>query len=147
MGGVIATTLPRGLMDLDALQRRGEGEGLPDGEIPSALPKVYDVGVKVYSMGDRVVLSAKWNSAGNFILLNTRPYATKGGGTTVSEGDTFEDLLLRPAPDLSTKMELLLLDAASMDVLSVFDGHFAFTTKELGMIETDPRGTDKLWVS
>lgn len=120
-----------GLMDLDSLQRRGDGfEGLPEGEVPSALPKVYDVGVKVHSMGERVVLSAKWNAAGDFILLNTRPYATKGGGTTVSEGDTFEDLLVRPAPDLSTRMELLLLDAASMDVLSVFDGHFAFTTKE-----------------
>eukprot|EP00439_Symbiodinium_sp_Y106_P013399 s1589_g1.t3 len=133
-----------GLMDLSRLQRRGEGvEGLaPDGEAASALPAVYDVKVKVYSMGERVVLSAKWNEAGDFILLNTRPYAhavsgsQKTGGqseasqASLQAGASFEDLLLRPAPDLSTKMELLLLDARTLDVLSVFDGHFAFTTKE-----------------
>lgn len=133
-----------GLMDLSRLQRRGEGvEGLaPDGEAASALPAVYDVKVKVYSMGERVVLSAKWNEAGDFILLNTRPYAhavsgsQKTGGqseasqASLQAGASFEDLLLRPAPDLSTKMELLLLDARTLDVVSVFDGHFAFTTKE-----------------
>eukprot|EP00434_Breviolum_minutum_P045047 symbB.v1.2.040308.t1/scaffold7140.1/size13070/1 len=119
-----------GLMDLEGLQRRGEGEGLPHGEVPSPVPQVYDVGVKVHSMGERVVLSAKWNSAGDFILLNTRPYAHGRGALTVSREDTFEDLLVRPAPDLSTRMELLLLDATSLDVVSVFDGHFAFTTKE-----------------
>eukprot|EP00913_Durusdinium_trenchii_P034700 g32462.t1 len=43
--------------------------------------------------------------------------------------ETFEDLLVRPAPDLSTRMELMLLDAQSLDVVSVFDGHYAFTTK------------------
>ncbi|CAJ1393524.1 unnamed protein product [Effrenium voratum] len=118
-----------GLMDLSGLQRRGEGPEGAEGEA-SALPKVYDVGVKVHSLGERVVLSAKWNEAGNFILLNTRPYAHAASRKCEPQTASFEDVLLRAVPDLSTKMELLLLDASSLDIVSVFDGHFAFTTKE-----------------
>merc|ERR1719401_3337082 len=96
-------------------------------------------------MGERVVLSAKWNQRGDLLLLNTRPYArsdrpqatgvTELGGRGVdvaepSHGASFEDLLHRPAPDLSTSMELLVLDALTLDTIGVFGGHFAFTTKE-----------------
>mmetsp|Transcript_65673 Transcript_65673/g.116438 ORF Transcript_65673/g.116438 Transcript_65673/m.116438 type:complete len:700 (+) Transcript_65673:49-2148(+) len=130
-----------GLIDLRSLTRSGEDPAAvhPDDETSSSAPTVYDVDVQVYSMGDRVVLSAKWNSAGNLILLNTRPYAHTGAssGSRASPRDqgssgqaSFEDLLLRPAPDLSTKMELLLLDARTLDIVGLFDGHFAFTTKE-----------------
>jgi len=129
-----------GLIDLSSLHRSGEDPGaiLPEEETNSATPAVYDVDVQVNSMGERVVLSAKWNSAGNLILLNTRPYAHGGSsGSRASPRDqisnaqaSFEDLLLRPAPDLSTKMELLLLDVRTLDVVGLFDGHFAFTTKE-----------------
>lgn len=124
-----------GLMDLSGLQRRGDGpsEGVgPEREASSALPKVYDVSVKVYSMGQRVVLSAKWSHSGEFIMLNTRPYAPSAARRqgAMAPPETFEDLLVRPAPDLSTRMELMLLDAQSLDVVSVFDGHYAFTTKE-----------------
>jgi len=37
---------------------------------------------------------------------------------------------MRPAPDLSTSMELILVDVQSLETVAVFDGHFAFTTKE-----------------
>jgi len=37
---------------------------------------------------------------------------------------------MQPAPDLSTSMELLLVDSRTFDTVAVFDGHFAFTTKE-----------------
>lgn len=143
-----------GLIDLQGLQRRGDGpEALTGPEAQSAPPPVYDVAVQVFSMGERVVLSAKWNTAGDLILLNTRPYAhsqTAGSSNSISsrhaagtEADgraqqasgrrstaSFEDLLLRPAPDLSTRMELLLIDVRTLDIVGVFDGHFAFTTKE-----------------
>eukprot|EP00930_Biecheleria_cincta_P040198 TRINITY_DN27561_c0_g1_i2.p1 TRINITY_DN27561_c0_g1~~TRINITY_DN27561_c0_g1_i2.p1 ORF type:complete len:737 (-),score=118.66 TRINITY_DN27561_c0_g1_i2:74-2284(-) len=150
-----------GLIDLQGLQRRGDGpEATAGHEAQSAPPPVYDVAVQVFSMGERVVLSAKWNTAGDLILLNTRPYAhSQAAGSSSSSSSTtrssrhaasfgeaagrarqaspdrrstasFEDLLLRPAPDLSTRMELLLVDAQSLSIVGVFDGHFAFTTKE-----------------
>eukprot|EP00931_Biecheleriopsis_adriatica_P086876 TRINITY_DN61433_c0_g1_i1.p1 TRINITY_DN61433_c0_g1~~TRINITY_DN61433_c0_g1_i1.p1 ORF type:complete len:728 (+),score=135.18 TRINITY_DN61433_c0_g1_i1:51-2234(+) len=137
-----------GLIDLSSLQRRGEGAeglaagGLQGGETANSLPAVYDASVQVHSLGERVVLSAKWNSAGNFILLNTRPYARTSNASSSGthsrspevlpqrDAATFEDLLMRPAPDLSTKMELLLLDAGTLNIVGLFDGHFAFTTKE-----------------
>lgn len=122
-----------GIIDLTQLQRRNDGGGgVQEMPIPT-----YDAPVRVKSMGDRVVLSAKWNSRGDLILLNTRPYAhgvqpQQAGPTSRHSGSnaSFEDLLLRPAPDLSTSMELLLLDARSLETIGVFDGHFAFTTKE-----------------
>lgn len=112
-----------GLIDLGRLRQR-EDAGTRDAPIPA-----YDAPVEVHSMGERVVLSAKWNRRGDLLLLNTRPYARAGGGRR-GRTASFEDLLLRPAPDLSTSMELLLLDVKTCDTIGVFDGHFAFTTKE-----------------
>jgi WD40 repeat protein len=112
-----------GIIDLGKLRSRGD-QGA-DSQIPA-----YDASVQVKPMGSRVVLSAKWNRTGDLLLLNTRPYA-KSRRRNSGEGQvSFEDLILLPAPDLSTSMELLLLDSVTMDTLSIFDGHFAFTTKE-----------------
>lgn len=138
-----------GLIDLGLLRRRDEG-GPHEPLVPT-----YDAPVEVRSMGERVVLSAKWSQRGDLLLLNTRPYArscaaaSSGPGQTQAEARqraasnlahghrhgeghaaSFEDLLLRPAPDLATCMELLVLDSRSLDTVGVFDGHFAFTTKE-----------------
>merc|ERR1711971_270281 len=82
----------------------------------------YDAPVVVKAMGERVVLSAKWNQRGTLLLLNTRPYArartsstssaassqgtpTQGNVSSNTVLPSFEDLLSRPAPDLSTSME------------------------------------------
>jgi len=122
-----------GLIDLGRLSHRDEG-GDQESQIPA-----FDAPVEVKAMGDRVVLSAKWNRRGDLLLLNTRPYAQSERGARLGsspsaprqpQGASFEELLLRPAPDLSTSMELLLLDSVTLQAVGVFDGHFAFTTKE-----------------
>lgn len=112
-----------GIIDLGKLRSRADQGG--DSQIPA-----YDAPVQVKPMGSRVVLSAKWNRSGDLLLLNTRPYAKSKRRQSGDGQVSFEDLILLPAPDLSTSMELLLLDSYTMDTLSVFDGHFAFTTKE-----------------
>jgi hypothetical protein len=124
-----------GLIDMKELQQRDELDVL------EASILHYDAPVQVRPMGGRVVLSAKWNRRGDLIILNTRPYVRQTNGsrsphTPASPGGwatanaSFEDLLQRPAPDLSTSMELLVLDARSLAVIGLLDGHFAFTTKE-----------------
>merc|ERR1711879_750892 len=40
-----------------------------------------------------------------------------------------DDLFSQPAPDLSTSIELLVLDPISLEQYARFDGHYAFTTK------------------
>jgi len=95
----------------------------------------YKAPVQVRGMGGRVVLSAKWNSNGDLLMLNTRPYVQGtslplGANHQRSANASFEDLLTRPAPDLSTSMQLLVLNSQSLEVVGLFDGHFAFTTKE-----------------
>jgi len=114
------------LIDLGRITQRDDR----DAPIPT-----YGAQVEVRSMGQRVVLSAKWNQSGDLIVLNTRPYAqnpqtAQTGSARQPQNLSFEDLLLRPAPDLSTSMELLVLDARTLDSVGVFDGHFAFTTKD-----------------
>jgi WD40 repeat protein len=119
-----------GIIDLTQLQQRVAAE-YEEVSVPQ-----YDAPVQVRSMGSRVVLSAKWNQRGDLIILNTRPYvrhvadprSTSVQGTAPHA--SFEDLLQRPAPDLSTSMELLVLDARTTELMGVFGGHFAFTTKE-----------------
>jgi len=131
-----------GFIDLSQLRQRDDPAHA--GQDAVAIPN-YDAPVEVKSMGDRVVLSAKWSSSGDLVLLNTRPYAQRdrqprsghsrsrrGSGRPPLSQPTpsFEDLLMQPAPDLSTSMELILLDVQSLETVAVFDGHFAFTTKE-----------------
>eukprot|EP00929_Paragymnodinium_shiwhaense_P110249 TRINITY_DN7709_c1_g2_i1.p1 TRINITY_DN7709_c1_g2~~TRINITY_DN7709_c1_g2_i1.p1 ORF type:complete len:706 (+),score=108.20 TRINITY_DN7709_c1_g2_i1:285-2120(+) len=138
-----------GMLKLDGVARRQNGVAVED-RVPT-----YEAPVVVKGMGERVVLSAKWNQRGDMLFLNTRPYARprsnsgsssatsppppQGGQRPPQAGplsrasgmaDSFEDLLSRPAPDLSTSMELLIVDSQSLDTIGVFDGHFAFTTKE-----------------
>lgn len=133
-------------LDLGKLKLREDGD--------EAAP-VYDMAFETRSMGERIILSVRWSKKGDFILLNTRPYAsakqrcavnagseegeTAGGYSSCSsratahEGPpraTLEEALQRPVPDLSTSIELLLLDSRTLNCVGVFDGHFAFTTKE-----------------
>jgi len=123
-----------GIINLSKLEPHVE-PGAEEGE--NAIPQ-YDAPVQVRAMGGRVVLSAKWNQHGDLLLLNTRPYvrsASSNPGSPINRRapvgqPSFEDLLSRPAPDLSTSMQLLLLDSTSLDMIGFFDGHFAFTTKE-----------------
>eukprot|EP00927_Polykrikos_kofoidii_P032154 TRINITY_DN27473_c0_g1_i1.p1 TRINITY_DN27473_c0_g1~~TRINITY_DN27473_c0_g1_i1.p1 ORF type:complete len:673 (+),score=69.93 TRINITY_DN27473_c0_g1_i1:84-2102(+) len=115
-----------GIIDLSQLQRR---EGIRAVQDHTTVPH-FDPQVDVKSMGERVVLSAKWNQRGDLILLNTRPYARGSQSVSPASEPSFEELLSRPAPDLSTSLELLVLDARTLDTVGIFDGHFAFTTKE-----------------
>jgi len=119
-----------GIIDL----KRVWPTGARDLETPT-----FGAPAEVASLGQRVVLSAKWSQRGDFVILNTRPYALSARSTTSSrsrhdlrapEPRSFEELLHRPAPDLSTSMELLMLDSHTLETVVLFDGHFAFTTKE-----------------
>mmetsp|Transcript_63307 Transcript_63307/g.151008 ORF Transcript_63307/g.151008 Transcript_63307/m.151008 type:complete len:724 (+) Transcript_63307:122-2293(+) len=122
-----------GIIDLARVWRLEDGQQ----DMPT-----YGAPVEAQPLGQRVVLSAKWSQRGDFLILNTRPYAHSSRFSTASSSSrsrsegrgshnaSFEDLLLRPAPDLSTSMELLMLDSCTLDTVGFFDGHFAFTTKE-----------------
>merc|ERR1712113_565501 len=82
---------------------------------------------------ERHVLSAKWTRtrSGDLILVNARPYANTAHGTAPSLRHlSLDELFLRPVADLSTSIELLLIDPSTWDTVATFDGHYAFTTKE-----------------
>lgn len=111
------------MMDLLCLRRQ-------DAATDDDVTPRYNVDAKGLFMGQRILLSVKWSRCGNLILLNTRPYADIGHhGASARRADAFIDDPF-PMPDLSTSMELLVLDANTMDQVGLYDGHFAFTTKE-----------------
>merc|ERR1712190_242581 len=74
-----------------------------------------------------------WSKNGEFILLNTRPFvgsASHGSRATQTQHATLAEMFRNPTPDLSTSVELLVLNSSTLDCVGLFDGHFAFTTKE-----------------
>jgi len=121
------------LLDLClAWERHDQGQDQVFGLSPT-----YVVHTETKSMGPRIILSARWSRRSDRILVNTRPYASRaaslagcGGDGTESVQQEVDMLHQGPSPDLSTSIELLLLDARTMECLGTFDGHFAFTTKE-----------------
>jgi len=83
----------------------------------------------------RAILSARWSTDGALLLLNTRPRIR---GSDASQA----------APPLSTVIELLLLDAETLDTVAIFGGHYAFTTAEAPFIlHTDCWADDDILAS
>lgn len=106
-------------MDLTKITRRGD-------------TKVYDVNLITMRLGDRLLLCAKWSQDGGSILLNTRPFVPSSNKTASQNGDerlTLDEIWNRPPPDLSTTVELMILDSKTFECTCTLDGHYAFTTK------------------
>ncbi|CAK0799014.1 unnamed protein product, partial [Prorocentrum cordatum] len=104
------------------------------GELPAASADApLEVPREVRACPERTLLSLKWSRSGDHVLLNTRPFVVGPGGRG-GDGDARAAAeprgLQRPPPDLSTSVELLVLDSVTLECVATFSGHFAFTTKE-----------------
>lgn len=93
-------------------------------------PEQLTVDLKSRVLLDRAVLSVCWSKNGRLLLLNTRPRVDVGRVQTPQSGL----LEVQPAPPLSTWIELVVLDASTLEMLSVHGGHHAFTTAEAPFI-------------
>merc|ERR1712217_237150 len=96
------------------------------------------LGLRVTRLSQRRILSAKWSRRGDYILANTRQLviSTSKHNNRMADDpptpheESYEDALGRQSCDLSTAMELMVFNSETMECIGVFDGHFAFTTKE-----------------
>jgi len=116
------------LADLSRLTAQPGAVGLMTPPLP-----VYDVALDIVPLVGRIVLSARWSRCSRYFVVNTRPYADADQGLcsrASHNGSARSADWRRPAPDLSTSIELLLFDTRSLDCVGSFDGHYAFTTKE-----------------
>jgi len=96
-------------------------------ELPSSggsLQEPAEISLRLHDMPSRAVLSVRWSRDGRLLLVNTRP---RIGGCSQACSQV-------PAPPLSTAIELMVLDAATLTTLSIHGGHYAFTTAEAPFI-------------
>jgi len=116
------------LADLSRLTAQPGAVGATTPPLP-----VYDVALDIVPLVGRIVLSARWSRCSRYFVVNTRPYADSDQGfynSASHNGSARSSDWRRPAPDLSTSIELLLFDTRSLNCVGTFDGHYAFTTKE-----------------
>jgi len=93
----------------------------------------FRVNMNKHQLRNRVVISIRWTACGRFLLANTRPFV----GTTSAEGLrdlSLTELLQKPPLPLDTRVELLVLDALTMETLSQHTGHHAITNAEAPFI-------------
>lgn len=96
-----------------------------------------DLEPRMCSLPNRAVLIVRWAAGGRLLLANTRPRvggASPASSGTPGGGETVMEALRRPAPPLGTAIELVVLDAHTLETLSVHGGHYAFTTAEAPFI-------------
>jgi len=96
-------------------------------ELPASgggLEEPAEISLRLHDMPSRAVLSVRWSRDGRLLLVNTRPRI----------GGCLQAKLQVPAPPLSTAIELMVLDAATLTTLSIHGGHYAFTTAEAPFI-------------
>lgn len=100
-------------------------EGTPEAPVVELTPRC-----KV--MPSRAVLGLGWargNGGQGLLLANTRPRLHLKAPPPAGDETLFQ-LHRRPAPPLGTAIELVVLDAATLETLSIHGGHHAFTTAE-----------------
>jgi len=101
-------------------------------EQADAVDSVHDLGHRTRAFPDRAVLCVRWARQGELLLMNTRPRLMNS--KVLPEGETVLEALSRPAPPLATTIELIVLDALTLSLLSTHGGHYAFTTAEAPFI-------------
>jgi len=94
-------------------------------ELPAAtswpVEPIY-ASARSHALPSRAVLSIRWSPDGSLLLLNTRPRI----GPCLQAPQV--------APPLSTAIELMILDPATLSTLSIHGGHYAFTPSEAPFI-------------
>lgn len=115
------------IIDLAVTQPVLQGDGEPE--------NVLLLAPRTRNLPSHAVLSVRWAQGGRLLLANTRPRRGQSSQFPVSlPGETIREALRRPAPPLGTAIELIVLDAETLDTLSIHGGHHAFTTAEAPFI-------------
>lgn len=94
---------------------------------------VFELNTKQRVLPNFAVLSARWAQCGRLLMVNARA-RVESGFALPQRGETVMQALQRPAPPLRTNIELLVLDATTLDTLSTLSGHHAFTSAEAPFI-------------
>lgn len=110
------------ILDLADARKADQEEGDRPEQLWSFKPR------RTRTMPKCALLSLCWARGGELLLVNTRPRV--GSAAQLAAPSSGQ----QPAPQLSTAIQLLVLDACTLDVLSCHGGHHAFTTSEFPFI-------------